>query len=61
MKYVDNINVMLDIIPLGWRWSSGSLEWREEWEYEVRETDTMDESRTMEIVRQTAESIVEWL
>ena len=32
MKYVDDVNIVVDIVAEGWRWVNGNLEWEEHWQ-----------------------------
>ena len=62
MKYVDDINVVCDMVDRGWRWEGARLAWKEEWavEEEMEATDS-DEMRTMKLIQQAANEIVTWL
>ena len=61
IKYVDDVNIVLDILEAGWRWSGGCLEWRDEWLTADMESGQSQEERSMEVVRSAAEDVVGWL
>ena len=61
MKYVNDVNIVLDIIGMGWRWMDSCLHWKEDWWVEDQESDQSDEERTIELIKSAAESIVSWL
>ena len=55
MKYVDDVNVVLDIVVPGWRWMEGSMQWNENWMLDDEESEETGEVRTMKIVKDAAE------
>ena len=60
-KYVDNINVVNEMLPMGTRWVSGELSTAAQWELEDWALDKSRESVTMDCLRDAADSTLGWL
>ena len=61
MKYVDNVNLVMALLPLGTRWEKDALVTKEKWRVEDLEAGKDQESVTMEAVRVAACSVLPWL
>ena len=61
MKYVDDVNIVMQKLEMGTRWVCGKLETRDSWAQEDREAGKSQESVTMDVVRGIAESVIPWL
>ena len=61
LKYVDNVNLVLSMLPLGSRWKNDSVSWCKEWELADKVLGKSQEMSTMECVRDAADSVVPWL
>ena len=62
VKYIDDMNVVCDVIAKGWRWEQSLLVWREEWQQEENhKLPVSDELRTMSLIREAADEVIPWL
>ena len=61
MKYVDYVNIVIDIVDPRWRWVQGCQQWNEDWKEQNEQSGVLAETRTMGLVQETAKSIFEWL
>ena len=59
-KYVDDVNMLMVMMPMGSRWEGGKVTHSVELEQQDRKTRTQEEV-TMELVRTIADSITPWL
>ena len=60
-KYVDDINVVLDRLRRGSRWTNDRIEWTQEWEQDDIDDNKSEELVTMEVIKCAAESVIDWL
>ena len=60
-KYVDDVNVVCDVVSPGWMWLEGSLQWKEDWERQDKSSGVSPEVRTANIILEAAEMQVQWL
>ena len=60
-KYVDDVNVVNEMLQLGSRWRNDGVEWSEEWRQEDVRLQMSREAVTMGVLREAADSILEWL
>ena len=61
LKYVDDVNVVCSVIRRGTRWRGEQLVWNREWEVEDTGRGTSDGVRTLELIREAADTILPWL
>ena len=61
MKYVDDVNLVLEMIAMGTRWVDGKLVHDDRWEKEDRDLGRSQQSVTMEAMRLAADSVLPWL
>ena len=61
MKYVDDINIVTEYVPLGSRWDGDQLTQTEETLLEDRMSGVSREALTMRIVLELANRIIPWL
>ena len=60
-RYMDDLRAFMYSIKKGWRWESGELCWREEWEEEDSQSGKSDLERTCEILKESMNMIFEFL
>ena len=59
--YVDDVNLLLQALGLGWRWTGEKLEWKVEWEKEDEEKNENDDVRTMREIKKISNSILPFI
>jgi metal-sulfur cluster biosynthetic enzyme len=56
-KYVDDVNMVVEEIPMGVRWVGSKTEWKREWEEKDKQLNESKDRRTMKVVTEAANSI----
>ena len=59
--YVDDVNMVMESLALGTRWTGSKMEWREEWEEEEKIDNEKDDKRSMREVRKMSNSILPYI
>ena len=59
--YVDDVNLLVKALEMGWRWTGQKLEWKEEWRNEDLESNMMSDVRTMKELRKMSDSILDFV
>ena len=60
-KYVDDINLVMEALGIGYRWNGEQMEWKKEWENEDLEKGEEVDKRTMREVRKMSDSILPFI
>ena len=61
MKYVDDINLIIQKLEMGTRWMNGRLETRDSWREEDMKSGKSQERITMDVIRTMADDVFPWL